>query len=97
MELRDSQPMISVSEAAEALGVSESTLWRMLRRGEIKSVRRSGRRLVERASVERKAIRPKSEAPSGLTREHPIWRLVGAFKSEGVGPGSGDKHEVLGE
>jgi hypothetical protein len=27
--------------------------------------------------------------------QHPVGRLVGAFRSGGAGPGSGDKHEIL--
>ena len=37
---------VSVDEAGQALGVSSSTVWRMIRRGDLPSVRHRGRRLV---------------------------------------------------
>lgn len=94
LEVRDSNPLLSVQEAAEALGVSVSTLWRMLRRGELQSVRRSGRRLVPSKAIERRATEPPADSLPPLTQDHPMWRLVGAFQGGG-GPGSDDKHAIL--
>ena len=37
---------VSVEEVGQALGVSPSTVWRMIRRGDLPSVRQRGRRLV---------------------------------------------------
>lgn len=88
---------LSVPDVAERLGVSVSTVWRMLRRGELPSVRRAGRRLVPAKALERRrAQRTRREIPP-LTENHPIWRLVGAYRSGGDGPGSGDKHAILDE
>jgi excisionase family DNA binding protein len=38
--------LLTIDEAILALGVSRSTLWRQLKRGDIPSVSRGGRRLV---------------------------------------------------
>jgi len=38
--------LLTIDEAIRALGISRSTLWRRLRRGELPSVSRGGRRLV---------------------------------------------------
>ena len=84
---------MTVEQACDAIGVSRSTLWRMIRRGELPSFQ-SGRRLVllHALSVRRVRLRAKKLKP--FTLEHPLWRLVGAFRSGGAGPGSGDKHEI---
>ena len=87
---------LNVEQTADALEVSESTVWRLLRSGELPSVRRSGRRVVSSTEVERR-VRIK-EPPLRLrpfTKDHPLWKLIGAYKSGGQGPGSRDKYAVL--
>lgn len=90
----DSNPLLSISEVAEILEVSESTVWRMLRRRELASVRKGGRRLVPGRALEGKVRSKAKEALVPFTAEHAIWRLVGAFRAGGE-PGSGDKHAIL--
>src|SRR5215467_2920968 len=85
---------VTVEQACDAIGVSRSTLWRMIRRGELPSFRRSGRRLVPLHALSGRQIR-RTRKVKPFTLEHPLWRLVGAFRSGGVGPGSEDKHEIL--
>ena len=87
--------LLGVEEAAQQLGVSTSTVWRLIRRGALSSVRKGGRRLVPGRALTgaaRKAGR--GEIPP-FTREHPIFRLAGAYRSDGKGPGSSDKQAVL--
>src|ERR1044072_5694088 len=105
-----SAKLVSVSDASTALGVSESTVWRLIRRGALASVRREGRRLIPRdapASAPREAppLTPRDallrsaspraveEAPS-FDEHHPIFRLVGAGRGGGQGPGARDKHAI---
>jgi excisionase family DNA binding protein len=85
---------LSVQETADVLKVSESTVWRWLRHGELGSVQHSGRRLVSSRDVARRS-RALSSKLRPLTKDHPMWKLIGAFKSGGAGPGSGDKHALL--
>jgi excisionase family DNA binding protein len=40
-------PLMTIEQATQALGISRSTLWRRLRSGNIQSVRRGGRLLVQ--------------------------------------------------
>ncbi|MHB8877392.1 MAG: helix-turn-helix domain-containing protein [Myxococcaceae bacterium] len=98
MKLVARDSLVSVPEAAKALGVSVSTVWRKLRRGELKSVRKSGRRYITEREL-RGSNRPVEQPPEAapFTRDHPMWRLAGAFKSGGIGPGSEDKHAILDE
>lgn len=93
---RMAQELISVEEAGRALGVSRSTVWRLIRRGEIPSVRRGGRRLIP-ADVARKRPRRTASraAVAPLTEDHPIFRLVGAGRGGGNTPGARDKHAIL--
>lgn len=86
---------ISVEDAGVALGVSPSTVWRMIRRGELTSVRHRGRRLVLAEGLSRR-VRSKARSPiPPLTRDHPIFRLVGAGRGGGGRPGARDKHALL--
>jgi excisionase family DNA binding protein len=86
---------ISVDEAAQALGVSSSTVWRMIRRGDLPSVRHRGRRLVLAHGLT-KGARPRTRQQiAPLTRDHPIFRLVGAGRGGGGRPGARDKHALL--
>ena len=85
---------ISVAEAGQILGVSASTIWRMIRRGDLPSVRHRGRRLVlEHALSARRSRAQRPEVPP-LTRDHPIFRLVGAGHGGGHPPGARDKHAL---
>lgn len=87
--------LLTIDEATRALGVSRSTLWRRLQRGELPSVRRGGRRLV-RLTATRKAVREKATGDiPPFTEGHPIFRLVGAGRSGGQLPGARDKHAIL--
>lgn len=49
----DERVTLTIREAARRLGVSEGTLYRAARRGEVPTVRVGGRRLVPRAALER--------------------------------------------
>lgn len=84
---------VDVPEAGKMLGVSESTVWRMIRRGTLPSVRRGGRRLVPHWALE-KALRDMTDQIPPLTRDHPIFRLAGAGRGGGT-PGARDKHSLL--
>jgi len=90
------QELISVEEAGRALGVSRSTVWRLIQRGELPSIRRGGRRLVP-ADAARKKPRRRGSAGAipPLTEDHPIFRLVGAGRGGGNAPGARDKHAIL--
>ena len=85
---------VDVPEAGKVLGVSESTVWRMIRRGALPSIRRSGRRLVPRRALE-KTIKKSTRQIPPLTTDHPIFRLVGAGRGGGSDPGARDKHALL--
>ena len=86
--------LVSVSEAGRILGVSDSTIWRMIRRGALTSVRRRGRRLIPCETLESQALAEQGEIPP-LQPNHPMFRLVGAGRSGGKGPGARDKHAIL--
>jgi excisionase family DNA binding protein len=93
------QQLVSVEEAGRALGVSRSTVWRLIQRGELPSVRRGGRRLVPADAARRRPRRragSKAAVPP-LTLDHPIFRLVGAGRGGGHAPGARDKHAILDE
>jgi excisionase family DNA binding protein len=89
------QALITVEEAGRALGVSRSTVWRLIQRGELPSIRRGGRRLVPADATRTRAHRPRSAAVPALTSDHPIFRLVGAGRGGGSLPGARDKHRIL--
>jgi len=87
--------LVTVAEAGHALGVSESTVWRRIRRGVLASVRSGGRRLIPRDALARgSAPEPLQEVPP-LTLDNPIFRLVGAGRGGGQPPGARDKHAIL--
>jgi excisionase family DNA binding protein len=89
------QNLITVEAAGRALGVSRSTVWRLIQRGELPSIRRGGRRLVPADATRRRTRRPRSADIPALTNEHPIFRLVGAGRGGGNAPGARDKHGIL--
>jgi excisionase family DNA binding protein len=87
--------MVSVEQAGRALGVSRSTIWRLIQRGELPSVRRNGRRLVPVSAVRARTRRRTTARIPALSHDHPIFRLVGAGRGGGRAPGARDKHAIL--
>jgi excisionase family DNA binding protein len=86
---------MTVVEAGRALGVSTSTVWRMIRRGDLASLRHGGRRLVLEQALSTGARRRRGGEVPPFTREHPMFRLVGAGHGGGHAPGARDKHAIL--
>ena len=87
--------MITVEEAGRALGVSRSTVWRLIQRGDLPSVRRRGRRLVPATAVHTRTRRPLTAGIPPFSHDHPMFRLVGAGRGGGRTPGARDKHAIL--
>lgn len=87
--------LVTVDEAGRSLGVSRSTVWRMIRRGELPSIRKGGRRLIASDALQTRSVVRESARIPPFTLDNPIFRLIGAFRSGGGGPGSGDKHALL--
>ena len=87
--------MITVEEAGRTLGVSRSTVWRLIQRGDLPSVRRGGRRLVPARAIQARTRRRRTEGMPSFSHDHPIFRLVGAGRSGGRPPGARDKHAIL--
>src|SRR6185436_6099205 len=89
---------LTVEQASRRLAVSESTVWRLLRRTALVSVKLRGRRMIAATSLHalaRENARPAMELRP-LTLDDPLFRLSGKFRSSGRGPGSSDKHRYLG-
>ena len=86
---------VSIADAGHVLGVSRSTIWRMIRRGELPSIRQGGRRLVPAGALRAGRIRTRTGAVPPLSKEHPIFRLLGSGRSGGNAPGARDKHAIL--
>ena len=96
--IRDmAQPLVTVEEAGLALGVSRSTIWRLIQRGELPTVRRGGRRLVQAAALRKRATSGTGANMPAFSDDHPIFRLVGAGRGGGTAPGARDKHAILDE
>ena len=87
--------LLTIEEAGSELGVSRSTVWRLIQRGELGSVRRSGRRLVRITSGRAIIRRPGAHEMMAFSEDHPIFRLVGAGRGGGMTPGARDKHAIL--
>jgi excisionase family DNA binding protein len=87
--------MITVEEAGRALGVSRSTVWRLIQRGGLPSVRRGGRRLVPASAVQARTHRRPTEGIPPFSHDHPMFRLAGAGRGGGRTPGARDKHTIL--
>jgi len=87
--------MVTVEEARRALGVSRSTVWRLIQRGELASVRRAGRRLVPTAALRTQSRRKQKVQIPPFRHDHPLFRLVGAGRGGGSTPGARDKHAIL--
>ena len=88
--------LLTVDEAGRRLGVSRSTIWRRIQRGELKTVKRGGRRFIHARAAGPVAVAARRSVPA-LTDDHPIFRLVGAGRGGGASPGARDKHAVLDE
>ena len=87
--------MITVEQAGRTLGVSRSTVWRLIQRGDLPSVRRGGRRLIPAGAVQNPARRRRTEGIPPFSHDHPMFRLVGAGRGGGTTPGARDKHAIL--
>ena len=87
--------MITVDEAGRTLGVSRSTVWRLIQRGDLPSIRRSGRRLVPARAIQARMRRRRTEGIPPFSHDHPMFRLVGAGRGGGRTPGARDKHAIL--
>ena len=86
---------MTVQEAGRVLGVSRSTVWRLIQRGELPSVRRGGRRLVSATAIRIRTRRRRTAGIPAFSLDHPIFRLVGAGRGGSVAPGARDKHAIL--
>jgi excisionase family DNA binding protein len=86
--------LLSVEEAGQRLGVSRATVWRMLQKRMLPSVREHGRRWIPASALMR---HPRRRAPevAPFTAKHPIFRLVGVGRGGGQKPGARDKHPLL--
>jgi excisionase family DNA binding protein len=87
--------MITVEQAGRVLGISRSTVWRLIQRGDLPSIRRRGRRLVPAHAV---AARTRRHRPGGIPafgHDHPMFRLIGAGHGGGRTPGARDKHAII--
>jgi excisionase family DNA binding protein len=87
--------MITVEEVGRALGVSRSTVWRLIQRGDLPSVRRGGRRLVPATAVQTRTRRQRTARIPPFSHDHPMFRLVGAGRGGSRPPGARDKHAIL--
>jgi excisionase family DNA binding protein len=87
--------MITVEEAGRLLGVSRSTVWRLIQRGNLPSVRRGGRRLVHASAIQARKRRHRSRGIPPFSPDHPMFRLVGAGRGGGRTPGARNKHAIL--
>jgi excisionase family DNA binding protein len=90
-----SAEMLSVDEAGRQLGVSRSTVLRLIKRGDLPSITRGGRRLVPAGALRRRSRAPAAARIPPLTEDHPIFRLVGAGRGGRTVPGARDKHAIL--
>lgn len=89
------QQFVDVPEAGRVLGVSESTVWRMIRRGTLPSVRQGGRRLILRRALQKANQKRSSDQIPPFTEDNPLLRLAGAGRGGGRAPGARDKHAIL--
>jgi excisionase family DNA binding protein len=94
MSANSGRLLMSVEEAGHALGISRSTIYRMIRRGSIRSVRKDGRRLISKQVISGGGRQATRRLPP-FTLDHPIFRLLGAGRSGGNAPGARDKHAIL--
>ena len=90
-----SGPFVDVNEAGRLLGVSASTVWRLLRRGALPSIRKDGRRLIPSDALGSPIDRLEEDTLPPLGHDHAIFQLVGAGRGGGNVPGARDKHAIL--
>lgn len=88
-------PLLTVEQTGRRLGVSTSTVWRRIRCGALPSIRKRGRRLVPESAVMRQAKAAEDSDVPPFTLENPFFRLIGAGRSGGHGPGARNKHAIL--
>ena len=87
--------LVTIDVVIEELGVSRSTVWRMIRRGELSTVRVGRRRLVPKQSLRTRRVKTsRSDKPKPFTMDSPLWRLFGAGRSGGGKPSSSDKYAM---
>jgi excisionase family DNA binding protein len=87
--------MITVEMAGRTLGVSRSTVWRLIQRGDLPSIRRGGRRLIPASAIQTRTLRRRTTGAPPFSHDHPMFRLVGAGRGGGRMPGARDKHAIL--
>jgi excisionase family DNA binding protein len=88
---------VTIDQVQDLLGVSRSTVWRLIQGGNLPSVRREARRLVPVKAVTRRAQDRRTDNLPLFSERHPIFRLAGAGRSGGRTPGARDKHAILAE
>ena len=86
--------LLTIDEAVQALGISRSTLWRRIQRGDLPSIRRGGRRLVRLRRPGKSASGKAAGDIPPFTESHPIFQLIGAGRSGGQPPGARNKHAI---
>ena len=67
----------------------------MIRRGELPSILKGGRRLVLADGLRASSPGVRRASVPPLSKDHPIFRFVGAGRSGGNRPGARDKHSIL--
>jgi excisionase family DNA binding protein len=96
--------LLTVQETADLLRVSAVTVRRHIAAGRLRAVRIGGRVRVDReqigmlikpVGVKRRRATPRK--PKFFTMDDPLWKLIGAFKSDGPTDVSANKHEYLAE
>jgi len=86
--------LLTVEEAGRRLDVSVSTVWRRIRCGALPSVRKHGRRLVPATAVVKRTRTYEIGDLPPFTKDNPIFRLIGAGRGGGRGPGARNKHDI---
>ena len=66
------QTLVTVEEAGRALGVSRSTVWRLIQRGELPSAPR-GRRLVPASALRKRVAQGSATARPAFSEDHPVF------------------------
>ena len=89
------EELLTVVEAGQVLGLSRSTVWRLIRRHDLPSIRKGGRRLVPSSAVQACARRRHRAGIAAFTVDHPMFRLIGVGHGGGRTPGARDKHAII--